>query len=39
VSGINLKPIEKTIANGKTILEMQTDQTVVAIKKAISGDK
>jgi len=39
VSGINLKPIEKTIANGKTILEMQTDQTVKAIQKAISEDK
>jgi creatinine amidohydrolase len=39
VSGINLKPIEKTIANGKTILQMQTDQTVKAIQKSISGDK
>jgi creatinine amidohydrolase len=39
VNGVNLKPIEKTIANGKTILQMQTDQTVGAIQKAISGDK
>jgi creatinine amidohydrolase/Fe(II)-dependent formamide hydrolase-like protein len=35
VNGVNLKPIEKTIANGKTILQMQTDQTVSAIQKAI----
>jgi creatinine amidohydrolase len=39
VSGIDLKPIEKTIANGKTILEMQTDQTVTVIRKVISADK
>ena len=39
VNGVNLRPIEKTIANGKTILQMQTDQTVKAIQKAISGDK
>jgi len=39
VNGVNLKPIEKTIANGKAILEMQTDQTVKAIRKAISEDK
>ncbi len=39
VNGVNLKPIEKTIANGKTILQMQTDQTVSAIRKAISSDK
>lgn len=39
VNGVNLKPIEKTIANGKTILDMQTDQAVQAIRKAISGDK
>ena len=37
VNGVNLKPVEKTIANGKHILEMQTDQTVTAIKKAIAG--
>jgi hypothetical protein len=38
VNGVNLKPIEKTIANGKAILQMQTDLTVAAIQKAISGD-
>jgi creatinine amidohydrolase/Fe(II)-dependent formamide hydrolase-like protein len=37
VNGINLEPIEKTIQNGKTILEMQTDQTVKAIQKVTSG--
>ncbi len=39
VNGVNLKPIEKTIANGKAILQIQTDQTVAAIQEAISGDK
>ena len=39
VNGVNLKPIEKTIANGKAILEMQADQTVKAIHKAVSEDK
>jgi hypothetical protein len=39
VNGVNLKPIEKAIANGETILQMQTDQTVRAIPKAISEDK
>ena len=29
--------VEKTIANGKHILEMQSDKTVNAIKKAIAG--
>jgi len=37
VNGVDLKPVEKTIANGKHILEMQTDQTVKAIQKAIAG--
>jgi creatinine amidohydrolase len=37
VNGVNLKPVEKTIANGKHILEMQVDQTVKAIQKAIAG--
>lgn len=37
VNGVNLKPIEKTIANGKHILEMQTDQTVKAIQKAVAA--
>jgi creatinine amidohydrolase len=36
VNGVNLKPIEKTIENGKVILQMQTDQTVKAIQDAIS---
>lgn len=36
VNGIDLKPIEKTIENGKTILQMQTDQAVKAIQEAIS---
>ncbi len=39
VIGVNLKPIEKTIANGKAILQIQSDQTVAAIQKAISADK
>jgi creatinine amidohydrolase/Fe(II)-dependent formamide hydrolase-like protein len=39
VNGVNLKPIEKTIANGKAILQIQSDQTVAAIQKAIFGDK
>jgi creatinine amidohydrolase len=37
VNGVNLKPIEKTIENGKTILRMQTDQAIKAIQQAISG--
>lgn len=37
VNGVDLKPVEKTIANGKKILEMQSDQTVKAIQKAIAG--
>jgi creatinine amidohydrolase len=35
VNGVNLEPIRKTIANGKAILQMQTDQTVRAIQNAI----
>jgi creatinine amidohydrolase/Fe(II)-dependent formamide hydrolase-like protein len=35
VNGVDLRPVEKTIANGKKILEMQSDQTVRAIQKAI----
>jgi creatinine amidohydrolase/Fe(II)-dependent formamide hydrolase-like protein len=38
VNGVNLKPIERTIENGKTILRMQTDQTVKAIEELIAGD-
>jgi hypothetical protein len=37
VNGVNLKPIDKTIENGKTILRMQTDQTVKAIQGIITG--
>ncbi|MGA3190786.1 MAG: creatininase family protein [Bryobacteraceae bacterium] len=37
VNGVNLKPIEKTIENGRTILRMQTDQTVKAIQETLSG--
>ncbi|HEX4273789.1 MAG TPA: creatininase family protein [Bryobacteraceae bacterium] len=36
VNGVNLEPIQKTIENGKVILQMQTDQTVKAIQKAIA---
>jgi creatinine amidohydrolase/Fe(II)-dependent formamide hydrolase-like protein len=39
VNGVNLEPIQKTIENGKVILEMQTDQTVKAIQKAIAGSQ
>lgn len=39
VNGVNLKPIEQTIENGRKILEMQTDQTVKAIQKAIAGGR
>jgi creatinine amidohydrolase/Fe(II)-dependent formamide hydrolase-like protein len=37
VNGVTLKPVEQTAANGKHILEIQTDQTVKAIQKAIAG--
>ena len=37
VNGLSIEPIQKTIENGKAILEMQTDQTVSAIQKAIAG--
>ena len=39
VNGVNLEPIQKTIENGKVILQMQTDQTVKAIQKAIASDQ
>jgi creatinine amidohydrolase len=39
VNGVNIKPIEKTTENGKVILQMQTDQTVKAIQKAIAGSQ
>jgi creatinine amidohydrolase/Fe(II)-dependent formamide hydrolase-like protein len=35
VNGVNLKPIEKMIENGKTILRMQTDYAVKAIEEKI----
>lgn len=37
VNGIHLEPIENTIENGKKILQIQTDQTVEAIRKAIAA--
>jgi creatinine amidohydrolase len=36
VAGVSIEPIEKTIEHGKTILQMQTDQTVKAIQETIS---
>ena len=38
VNGVNLEPLEKTIANGRAILQMQTDHAVAAIRHAISTD-
>lgn len=38
VNGVNLEPLEKTIANGRAILQMQTDQAVAAIRHVISTD-
>jgi creatinine amidohydrolase len=38
VNGVSLKPIEKTMENGKTILNMQSDQTVKAIHRVIEAD-
>lgn len=37
VNGVDLQPLQKTIENGNVILQMQTDQTVKAIQKAITG--
>jgi creatinine amidohydrolase len=37
INGVPLAPIEKTIANGKKIVEFRTDATVAAIKKALAG--
>ncbi len=39
VNGVNLEPIQKTIENGRAILQIQTDQTVKAIQKAIAAPK
>lgn len=36
VNGVQLDPIQKTIENGKAILQIQTDQTVKAIQKAVA---
>lgn len=36
VNGVNLEPVQKTVENGKEIMNMQTDQTVKAIQKAVS---
>ena len=38
VNGVKLEPIQKTIENGKAILQIQTDQTVKAIKKAMAEE-
>jgi creatinine amidohydrolase len=38
VNGVNLEPIQKTIENGKAILQIQTDQTVKAIQKVVASD-
>ncbi len=37
INGVPLDPIEKTIANGKRIVEFRTDATVAAIKKALAA--
>ena len=39
VNGVNLEPVQKTVENGKEIMDMQTDQTVKAIQKAVSGGR
>jgi creatinine amidohydrolase len=39
VNGVNLEPIQKTIENGKAILQIQTDQTVKAIQKVAANDQ
>jgi hypothetical protein len=35
INGVPLAPIEKTIANGKRIVEFRTDAAVAALKKAM----
>jgi creatinine amidohydrolase/Fe(II)-dependent formamide hydrolase-like protein len=37
VNGVKLEPIQKTIENGKAILQIQTDQTVKAIQQVIAA--
>jgi creatinine amidohydrolase len=37
INGVPLDPIEKTIENGKKIVEFRTDATVAAIKKAMTA--
>ena len=37
INGVPLEPIEKTIANGKRIVQFRTDATVAAIKKAMAA--
>src|SRR5262249_7652051 len=39
VNGVSLEPIQKTIENGKKILDMQTDQTVKAIQKVTGAGR
>ena len=38
VNGVNLKPMERTVENGKTILRIQTDQAVKAIRDLVAKD-
>ena len=37
INGVPLDPIDKTIANGKKIVEFRTEATVAAIKKAMAA--
>ncbi|MGE3275413.1 MAG: creatininase family protein [Vicinamibacterales bacterium] len=37
INGVPLAPIEKTIANGKRMVEFRTDATVAAIRKAMAA--
>src|SRR5688572_22536204 len=37
INGVPLDPIEKTIANGKRIIEFRTDAAVAAMKKALAA--
>ena len=39
INGVELGPIEKTIANGKRIVQFRTDVAVVALKKAMTAER
>src|SRR5215217_1681654 len=39
INGINLAPSEKTIENGRKIVQFRTDKTVAAVKKAMASAK